>query len=181
MIFLMILLSSLNLNEFYVSMDTILSESHCQTFHFREKVHNFFSLYNAFDFPIWIHDANKRENGKSYPPITKYYVPSDEYTQNWVFGFREMDWLKTHIISIALKKICCSAIKTVIIWMCSCVDNNSYLNLIKEQATTKIFGYYLKTQYWIYLTHHYFHLLMSLPSIFYTDTCGRQLLGRRVD
>ena len=23
-------------------MDTILSESHCQTFHFREKVHNFF-------------------------------------------------------------------------------------------------------------------------------------------
>ena len=114
-------------------MDTILSESHCQTFHFREKVHNFFSLYNAIDFPIWIHDANKRENGKSYPPITKYYVPSDEYTQNWVFGFREMDWLKTHFIFIAWKKICCSAIKTVIIWMCSCVENNSYLNLIKER------------------------------------------------
>ena len=105
----------------------------------------FFSLYNAFDFPIWIHDANKRENGKSYPPITKYYVPSDEYTQNLVFGFREMDWLKTHIITIAWKKICCSAIKTVIIWMCSCVDNNSYLNLIKEQATTNFYWYYLKT------------------------------------
>ena len=158
---------SLNLNEFYVNMDTILSESHCQTFHFREKVHNFFSLYNAFDFPIWIHDANKRENGKSYPPITKYYVRSDEYTQNWVFAW---------------KKICCSATtKTVMIWMCSCVDNNSYLNLVKEQGGTKLFGYYLKTQYWVNLTHHYSHLLMSLPSIFYTDTCGRRLLGRWVD
>ena len=97
------------------------------------------------------------------------------------FGFREMDWLKTHIISIAWKKICCSAFKTVIIWMCSCVDNNSYLNLIKEQATTKFFWYYLETQYWVSLTHHYSHLLMSLPSIFYTDTCGRRLLGRWVD
>ena len=76
--------SLLNLNEFYVTMDTILSQSHCQTFHFREKVHKFFSLCNAFDFPIWIHDANKRENRKSYPPITKH-VPRDGYPK---LGFR---------------------------------------------------------------------------------------------
>ena len=41
----------MNLNEFYVNMDTILSESHCQTFHFREKVHNFFSSITLLIFP----------------------------------------------------------------------------------------------------------------------------------
>ena len=158
-------------------MDTILSQSHCQTFHFWEKVHKiFFPSVTLLIFPSesMMQIKEKMENHILLLLSTMFLVMSILKTGFLVFE-------KTHIISIAWKKICCSAIKTVIIWMCSCVDNNSYLNLIKEQATTKIFGYYLKTQYWIYLTHHYFHLLMSLPSIFYTDTCGRRLLGRRVD